>query len=62
MSDRYELILTCPKSLESLLLEEASGLGLEEAGVEINRKVLADLAVNDPAAFTQLIEQAKAAR
>ncbi|WP_374323338.1 bifunctional 23S rRNA (guanine(2069)-N(7))-methyltransferase RlmK/23S rRNA (guanine(2445)-N(2))-methyltransferase RlmL [Aquipseudomonas alcaligenes] len=31
MSDRYELILTCPKSLESLLLEEASGLGLEEA-------------------------------
>ncbi|MBD9425854.1 bifunctional 23S rRNA (guanine(2069)-N(7))-methyltransferase RlmK/23S rRNA (guanine(2445)-N(2))-methyltransferase RlmL [Pseudomonas sp. PDM15] len=31
MSDRYELILTCPKSLEGLLLEEASGLGLEEA-------------------------------
>jgi 23S rRNA (guanine2445-N2)-methyltransferase / 23S rRNA (guanine2069-N7)-methyltransferase len=31
MSDRYELILTCPKSLESLLLEEALDLGLEEA-------------------------------
>jgi 23S rRNA (guanine2445-N2)-methyltransferase / 23S rRNA (guanine2069-N7)-methyltransferase len=31
MSDRNELILTCPKSLEGLLLEEASGLGLEEA-------------------------------
>ena len=31
MSDRYELILTCPKSLEGLLLEEASSLGLEEA-------------------------------
>lgn len=31
MSDRYELILTCPKSLEGLLLEEATGLGLEEA-------------------------------
>ncbi|PYC22527.1 bifunctional 23S rRNA (guanine(2069)-N(7))-methyltransferase RlmK/23S rRNA (guanine(2445)-N(2))-methyltransferase RlmL [Aquipseudomonas alcaligenes] len=30
MSDRYELILTCPKSLESLLAEEAAGLGLEE--------------------------------
>ncbi|WP_137972782.1 bifunctional 23S rRNA (guanine(2069)-N(7))-methyltransferase RlmK/23S rRNA (guanine(2445)-N(2))-methyltransferase RlmL [Pseudomonas sp. F(2018)] len=31
MSDRYELILTCPKSLEGLLLEETGGLGLEEA-------------------------------
>ena len=31
MSDRYELFLTCPKGLEGLLLEEAIGLGLEEA-------------------------------
>jgi 23S rRNA (guanine2445-N2)-methyltransferase / 23S rRNA (guanine2069-N7)-methyltransferase len=31
MSDRYELYLTCPKSLEGLLLDEARGLGLEEA-------------------------------
>src|SRR5690606_33943921 len=31
MSERYELVLTCPKSLESLLLEEATGLGLQEA-------------------------------
>ena len=31
MSDRCELILTCPKSLEGLLLEEAIGLGLLEA-------------------------------
>ncbi|QXI27090.1 bifunctional 23S rRNA (guanine(2069)-N(7))-methyltransferase RlmK/23S rRNA (guanine(2445)-N(2))-methyltransferase RlmL [Pseudomonas vanderleydeniana] len=31
MSDRYELFLTCPKGLEGLLLEEAVGLGLEEA-------------------------------
>lgn len=30
MSDRYELILTCPKSLEGLLAEEAGSLGLEE--------------------------------
>ena len=30
MSDRYELILTCPKGLEGLLLEEATALGLEE--------------------------------
>ncbi|WP_409301460.1 bifunctional 23S rRNA (guanine(2069)-N(7))-methyltransferase RlmK/23S rRNA (guanine(2445)-N(2))-methyltransferase RlmL [Pseudomonas sp. KCJK8993] len=31
MSDRYELFLTCPKGLEGLLIEEATGLGLEQA-------------------------------
>lgn len=31
MSDRFELFLTCPKGLEGLLVEEAIGLGLEEA-------------------------------
>ena len=31
------------------------------AGVEVNRKVLADLAVRDPAAFEQLAEVAKKA-
>lgn len=31
MTDRHELILTCPKGLEGLLLEEAISLGLEEA-------------------------------
>src|ERR1700710_419382 len=30
MSDRFELFLTCPKGLEGLLAEEATGLGLEE--------------------------------
>ena len=34
--------------------------GLKSAGVEMNRKVLADLAVNDAAAFTVLAETAKA--
>lgn len=34
--------------------------GLKEAGVEINRKVLADLAVTDADAFAQLAEVAKA--
>ena len=34
--------------------------GLKLAGVEVNRKVLADLAVNDAAAFTVLAETAKA--
>lgn len=33
--------------------------GLKKAGVEINRKVLADLAVHDPAAFGELAEVAK---
>src|SRR3989454_3244437 len=33
--------------------------GLRKAGVEINRKVLADLAVRDPVAFEQLAEVAK---
>ena len=32
----------------------------KKAGVEINRKMLAELAVNDKAAFTQLTELAKA--
>ncbi|MBC8529241.1 50S ribosomal protein L20 [Christensenellaceae bacterium NSJ-44] len=34
--------------------------GLNKAGVQINRKILADLAVNDAAAFAQLAEMAKA--
>ncbi len=35
--------------------------GLKLAGVELDRKILADLAVNDKAAFSNLCEQAKAA-
>ena len=35
--------------------------GLSVAGINLNRKVLADLAVNDAAAFAQLVEKAKAA-
>ena len=35
--------------------------GLKKAGVELNRKILADLAMNDPAAFAALVNQAKAA-
>ena len=33
--------------------------GLKTAGVEMNRKILADLAVNDAASFTALAETAK---
>ena len=35
--------------------------GLKRAAIEIDRKVLADLAVFDKAAFAQLVEKAKAA-
>jgi large subunit ribosomal protein L20 len=35
--------------------------GLKKAGVEVDRKILADLAVRDPAAFTMLAEKARAA-
>ena len=35
--------------------------GLKKANITLNRKVLAELAVSDPAAFTSLVEKAKAA-
>jgi large subunit ribosomal protein L20 len=35
--------------------------GLKNAGCELDRKVLADLAVHDPGAFTELVELAKEA-
>ena len=35
--------------------------GLKKANIALNRKVLADIAVNDPAAFAKLVESAKAA-
>ena len=36
--------------------------GLKKAGVEMNRKMLSEIAIADPAAFTALVEKAKAAR
>ena len=36
--------------------------GLKKSGIEINRKILADMAVNDPAAFAKLAETAKSAK
>ncbi len=33
--------------------------GLKQAGIDINRKMLADLAVNDKEAFAQLVSKAK---
>lgn len=34
--------------------------GLKRANIEINRKMLSEIAINDPAAFTNLVETAKA--
>ncbi len=36
--------------------------GLKKAGIELNRKMLAELAVNDKEAFAALVEQAKNAK
>ena len=35
--------------------------GLKKAGVDLNRKVLADIALSDPAGFNSLVSQAKSA-
>ena len=35
--------------------------GLKKQNINLNRKVLADIAVNDPAAFTKLVEMARKA-
>ena len=44
--------------LEGLSYSQLLG-GLRKAGIEINRKVLADLAVNNPQAFKAIVEKAK---
>jgi len=35
--------------------------GLSKAGIEVDRKVLADLAMHEPAAFAAIVDQARAA-
>ncbi|MBI1778267.1 MAG: 50S ribosomal protein L20 [Proteobacteria bacterium] len=35
--------------------------GLKQAGIELDRKVLSDLAIREPASFKSLVEQAQAA-
>jgi large subunit ribosomal protein L20 len=34
--------------------------GLKKASIELDRKVLADMAVNDPAAFGSIVDKVKA--
>ena len=36
--------------------------GLKKAGIEMNRKMLSEVAIADPAAFAKLVETAKNAR
>jgi large subunit ribosomal protein L20 len=35
--------------------------GCKKAGIVLNRKMLSEIAINDPAGFTAIAEQAKAA-
>jgi large subunit ribosomal protein L20 len=35
--------------------------GLKKAGIELDRKILSDIAIHDAAGFTKLVDQAKAA-
>ncbi|MDR1592479.1 MAG: 50S ribosomal protein L20 [Prevotellaceae bacterium] len=44
--------------LEGLSYSQLMG-ALHKAGIEMNRKVLADLAMNNPAAFQAIVKQAK---
>ena len=44
--------------LEGLSYSQLMG-GLHKAGIEINRKVLADLAVNNPEAFKAIVDKVK---
>lgn len=36
--------------------------GLKKAGIDLNRKMLSEIAIHDPKAFTELCEKAKAAK
>ena len=47
--------------LEGLSYSQLMGL-IHKAGIEINRKVLADLAMNNADAFKAIVEKAKAAK
>ncbi|MBS6444319.1 MAG: 50S ribosomal protein L20 [Ruminococcus sp.] len=35
--------------------------GVKKAGITLNRKMLSEIAINDPAGFTAIVEKAKAA-
>ena len=48
-----------PGEPEHFLLNPVAAKRLKGAGVEVNRKMLADMAVREPAAFAAMVETAK---
>ena len=50
--------INAAERLEDLSYSKLMGL-IHKAGIEINRKVLADLAMNNPAAFKAIVDKVK---
>ena len=50
--------ITAAARLEGMSYSQLMG-GLHKAGIDLNRKVLADLAVNNPEAFKAIVEKVK---
>ncbi len=46
------------RNFRALWIQRIKGL-IHKSGIEINRKVLADLAMNNPAAFKAIVDEAK---
>jgi large subunit ribosomal protein L20 len=57
---RVKRAVHAKKKRREVLAQAAFIHGLQSAGIELDRKILADLAVNDPAAFASLVAAAKA--
>jgi large subunit ribosomal protein L20 len=49
------------RSLDESMTYSSFMNGLSQAGIDIDRKVLADLAVNEPVSFGNIVAQAKSA-
>ena len=60
-SERAQRINAAVRSHDEALTYSRFINGLAKAGIEVDRKVLADLAVNEPAAFGAILDKAKAA-
>ena len=58
LRDHWIQRINAAARLEDLSYSKLMGL-LHKAGIEINRKVLADLAMNNPEAFKAIVEKAK---
>ena len=58
---KSKLYQAAQEAVERGLKFAYTGSGLKKAGIELDRKILADIAVHDAAGFTKLVEQAKSA-